>query len=106
MWSVRYPRLPTEVLVRPRLRIEASALGLGSDPLCVTYLSSFLGQRALNYSRIAWKGKMEISGEETSVAKVMIPDDASGSTVHIICEVVDDGTPVLTSYRRIIINVL
>lgn len=53
-----------------------------------------------------WKGDVEIDGGSSSVAKVTVPSDASGSTVHIICEVVDDGTPALTSYRRIIINVL
>ena len=33
-----------------------------------------------------------------------VPADAVGKTIHIICEVTDDGTPQLTSYRRIIIE--
>jgi hypothetical protein len=31
-----------------------------------------------------------------------IPPDAAGKTFHVICEVTDNGTPNLTSYRRII----
>jgi hypothetical protein len=31
-----------------------------------------------------------------------VPADAAGKTFHIICEVTDNGTPNLTSYRRII----
>ena len=34
-----------------------------------------------------------------------VPADAVGKTIHVICEVTDDGTPQLTSYRRIIIEV-
>ena len=33
-----------------------------------------------------------------------IPFDSAGKTIHIICEVTDNGLPALTSYRRIIIN--
>jgi hypothetical protein len=33
-----------------------------------------------------------------------IPDDAAGKSIHIICEVTDNGSPALTSYRRIIIH--
>ncbi len=44
-----------------------------------------------------------ISGSETSRANVSIPSDAAGKSFHVICEVTDDGTPNLTSYRRIIV---
>lgn len=36
-------------------------------------------------------------------AEVMIPSDASGSVIHVICEARDSGTPALVSYRRIVI---
>lgn len=42
-------------------------------------------------------------GEKTSF---VVPDDAkSGETIHVICEVTDDGTPALTRYGRVIITV-
>ncbi len=38
----------------------------------------------------------------SSIAKVNIPADSTGKTFHVICEVTDNGTHNLTSYRRII----
>ncbi len=37
-------------------------------------------------------------------AILRIPQDAAGKELHIICEVTDNGTPALTSYRRVIIR--
>ena len=42
------------------------------------------------------------TGEQTSL---IIPTDAAGSTIHIILEGTDNGTPYLTSYRRVVLNV-
>ena len=52
-----------------------------------------------------WDGLAEIADAGTASATVKVPENASGKTIHIICEVIDDGTPQLTSYRRVIINV-
>jgi hypothetical protein len=41
----------------------------------------------------------------TEKLKFEIPSDASGKTIHVICEVTDNGMPVLTSYRRIILKI-
>ena len=38
----------------------------------------------------------------TSRAQIKIPSDSAGKTIHLICEVTDDGTHNLTTYRRII----
>ena len=36
----------------------------------------------------------------------VVPDDAKkGETIHVICEVTDDGVPALTRYARVIITV-
>ena len=40
----------------------------------------------------------------SSRATVRIPDDAAGHVFHVICEVSDQGTPPLSSYRRILIQ--
>ena len=50
-------------------------------------------------------GDVAISDPDSAVAEAVIPADASGKTIHIICEVHDDGTPVLTSYRRVVVEV-
>lgn len=51
-----------------------------------------------------YSGEIVISNSETSIATINIPTDASGHNIHIVCEVTDDGTPNLTSYRRIILK--
>ena len=46
-----------------------------------------------------------ISNSNTSIATVNIPSNSGGKTFHVICEVTDNGTHNLTSYRRIIMDV-
>lgn len=47
---------------------------------------------------------VNISNNSSSIAKVNIPADSVGKNFHVICEVTDNGTHNLTSYRRIIIE--
>lgn len=44
----------------------------------------------------------KISENHASQITVEVPKDSAGKSFHLICEVTDDGTPPLTSYRRII----
>ena len=43
-----------------------------------------------------------IAGSDTNGPTVHIPSDSAGKSFHVICEVTDDGTHNLSSYRRII----
>lgn len=53
-----------------------------------------------------YPGEVGISNENSARTKVLIPKDAvPGQTIHIIAEATDNGSPVLTSYQRIIITV-
>jgi hypothetical protein len=45
-----------------------------------------------------------LSGTHSSRATIEIPSDSAGKSFHVICEVTDDGTPSLASYRRIILE--
>jgi hypothetical protein len=45
---------------------------------------------------------IKISNSNSSRATVEVPENSAGKTFHVICEVTDDGTHNLTSYRRII----
>lgn len=47
---------------------------------------------------------VKVTGAETSRSVVLVPPDAAGKSIHVICEATDDGTPNLVSYRRIIIE--
>ena len=46
-----------------------------------------------------------INPSEQSVASIQIPSDAISDTIHIVCEVHDDGPYHLVSYRRIIVEI-
>lgn len=52
-----------------------------------------------------YNGKIEIKNADKTVSEISIPADAKGTTIHIICEVTDDGEHNLKGYRRIILNV-
>ncbi len=49
-------------------------------------------------------GHIDLMNSNTDRVQIAIPSDAAGKTIHIICEVTDNGTHHLTSYRRIIIE--
>lgn len=51
-----------------------------------------------------YKGEVTISNDNLSKIKIDLPIDSAGKTIHVICEVTDNGEPALTSYRRFIIT--
>jgi hypothetical protein len=54
----------------------------------------------------SYPGEVEITNPTSLKTDVLIPKDAvEGQTIHIVFEATDDGSPVLTSYRRVIIRV-
>ncbi|MFC5626119.1 DUF1593 domain-containing protein [Algoriphagus winogradskyi] len=52
-----------------------------------------------------YRGEVVIPNNDSDSIKFTLPPDSSGKTIHVICEVTDNGSPNLTSYRRIIIEV-
>ena len=54
-----------------------------------------------------YSGNVKIEGMQGVHASVIVPEDAKpGNTIHVICEVTDDGIPQLTRYQRIVIQVV
>ncbi|MBR6275554.1 MAG: DUF1593 domain-containing protein [Prevotella sp.] len=49
--------------------------------------------------------KVTIDQTDQSIATVRIPADAKGDTIHLVCEVHDDGPFHLVAYRRIIVSI-
>ncbi len=80
--------------------IKLSAVG-SSDPDgdSLTYSWSFYNEPS------TYNGNVEIKDTSSTIAKIEIPEDAAGKTIHIILEVIDKGTPNLYAYRRMIIEV-
>jgi hypothetical protein len=53
----------------------------------------------------SWKGAVPIENADTANAELTAPRVFSDRTIHVVLEVSDDGTPPLTSYKRVILNV-
>jgi len=54
-----------------------------------------------------YKGKVNIKNAGQPQASFVVPSDGTkDDTVHIICEVTDKGTPPLTRYNRVIVEVV
>ena len=54
----------------------------------------------------SYKGKVKIQNAGKDQASFVVPKNAAkGDTIHAICEVTDNGTPPLTRYGRVILNV-
>ncbi|HQU86305.1 MAG TPA: DUF1593 domain-containing protein [Pyrinomonadaceae bacterium] len=54
----------------------------------------------------SFKGNVEIKNSDQKTASFVVPKNAvSGQTIHIICEVKDSGTPQLTRYQRVVVEV-
>jgi hypothetical protein len=49
-----------------------------------------------------YKQAITIANAATNRAIVSVPSSSAGKSFHVLCEVTDNGTPALTSYRRII----
>lgn len=51
------------------------------------------------------KAQLAISGADSETSSVTVPSDLkSGETLHLICQVSDNGTPSLTRYARIVLT--
>ncbi|MBN2000652.1 DUF1593 domain-containing protein [candidate division KSB1 bacterium] len=54
-----------------------------------------------------YEGLIDIQDAGNQNASITIPDDAAdGKTIHIVCEVKDNGIPQLTRYKRVIVTIL
>ncbi len=94
-------REPLHILASPGKKIKLDAI-ISHDPdrdqLTIDW---FLYREAGTY-----EDEVKIKPQRKGKAKVKVPKDAAGSSIHIICKVTDDGSPSLCAYKRVIINVL
>lgn len=52
-----------------------------------------------------YSGEVELEGAASPEVVVHVPEDAAGHEIHVILEVVDNGEPRLTGYRRVVLRV-
>ena len=88
------------VNVKPGGRVELSAHGSSDPDGDGLYYKWWVYPEAGSY----W-AEAEIDGSKEQKATVHIPQEAAGRTIHVILEVVDEGEPPLTAYRRVILEV-
>lgn len=53
----------------------------------------------------SFDGDVTLDNASGSICEIGIPADASGKTIHIVLELTDNGSPALTSYRRVVLHV-
>jgi len=53
----------------------------------------------------SYTGEVSLSSVDEIKKDVSIPHDAAGTEIHIILRVIDHGTPRLTAYRRIVLDI-
>ena len=53
-----------------------------------------------------YDGKIEITNADQQDASFVVPASVEkGKTIHVVCEVTDNGTPPLTRYQRVVVEV-
>ena len=87
--------------VRPGAKVKLSARGT-SDPD-----KDKLKYRWWQYREAgSYDGTIEIRGAGKQNALFTVPGDAGkGKTIHVICEVTDNGAPPITRYQRVVVEI-
>jgi len=87
--------------VKPGAKVKLSAEG-STDPD-----GNKLEYRWWQYEEAdTYTGKIKIENSDNELASFIVPGDVkSGETIHVICEVKDTGTPQLTRYQRVIVEI-
>ncbi len=93
---------------RQVLEVSAAA---GSDVSLSAAGSTDPDEDSLSYSwwfyadPSSFSGSVSIQNGSSASATVQVPSNAGGKNLHIVLELQDSGSPKLTAYRRVIINV-
>jgi len=90
-----------DIKAKPGSKIQLSAKGTtdpDGDQLSYTWWEY---KEADTYG-----GVIDIQNADQRDASFKVPEDAApGETIHVICEVKDNGTPQLTRYQRVVVTV-
>lgn len=90
-----------DISAKPGEKIELSAKGI-TDPD-----GDELSYKWWQYVEAdTYPGSVTIDNANENEASVTVPEDSSkGQTIHLVCEVKDDGKPSLTRYQRVVITI-
>lgn len=91
---------PVYRVVRPGEAVTASAVGTTDpDGDALTY-RWWVYPEAGSYPY-----DVAVAQAAAPEARLIVPADAAGHTIHVLLEVTDDGTPALKRYRRLVLDV-
>ncbi|MEI6950725.1 nucleoside hydrolase-like domain-containing protein [Paraflavisolibacter sp. H34] len=93
---------PINLQARPKAKVKLSAKGTRDpDGNQLTY-------KWWQYAEAdTYAGTVAIQHADRKEASFIMPETiGNGQTIHIICEVTDNGTPSLTRYQRVIIKAM
>jgi Cellulose-binding Sde182, nucleoside hydrolase-like domain/Cellulose-binding protein Sde0182, C-terminal domain len=90
-----------DLKVRPGQKVSLSAKGtIDPDGDTLTY-RWWQYREADSYERA-----VDIANAGKQDASFTVPDDVEkGQTIHVVCEVTDEGRPPLTRYRRVVVEI-
>ena len=80
-------------------RIDVSAIGSKDPDGDALEFKWFVYPEAGTYGK-----DVQILSAASASASLIVPNDASGKSIHVIVQVTDDGEPVLTRYRRVVVE--
>ena len=113
VWSVTPTYAGANHEPRVTLRGPARMSARAGDTLHLEAVTSDPDGNAVTVRWWQWKdvgtypGTVTLTNPTGLAINVQVPADATaGQTIHVIVEATDNGTPALTSYRRVIITVL
>lgn len=92
---------PLDMKVRPGDKVSLSAKGTTDpDGNALTY-------RWWEYQQAdTYPGSIHVEDADNQNASMTVPADATaGQTIHVICEVTDNGSPPLTRYQRMVMTI-
>jgi hypothetical protein len=90
---------PLNVLASPgeTIRLNGNVSDPDGDKVSINWWQFNVG---------SYPGKVAIANADSLQTRVTVPKNAvAGQTIHLILEARDNGTPVLTSYQRVIVTV-
>ena len=90
---------PVEITANPSERIDLDATGSSDvDNDTLSYEWKFYPEAG------TYTGYIDIENANKMTTRFVVPEDASGTMLHILLVLTDDGAPKLTRYRRLVIQ--
>lgn len=91
---------PLSISAKPgeTVKLEAEVTDPDGDNVSLTWMQFMVN---------SYKGKVSADNPGSASTTFVVPEDAlPGETIHMILEAVDNGSPALTHYHRVIITVI